>query len=86
MINFIGTAFYINKVQRLESSMNDNLAQPCSTSGQLTECVQKGHCVRPNAPLPQKKIDSNFCLAVKLEKNEYSVRCTMASVLSHISF
>ena len=29
----------------------DDVDQPCSTSGQLAKCGQKGHFVRPNAPL-----------------------------------
>ena len=86
MINFLGTAFYINKIQRLESSMKDYLAQPCFTSGQLTECVQKAHCVPPNAPLPQKKIDSIFCLAVKFENMniQWGVQWLQYSVTSII--
>ena len=31
-----------------------SLNQPCSTSGQLAECGQKGHVVRPNEPLQKK--------------------------------
>ena len=43
--------------------------QPCSTSGQLAECGQKGHFVRPNAPLPQKKVETtHFCLVTQFEK------------------
>ena len=44
-----------------------NLEQPCSTSGQ-SQCCQNGHFGRPNAPLPQKKVETHFCLALQLEK------------------
>ena len=45
-----------------------DLPQPCSTSGQLAECGQKGHFVWPNAPLPQKKLDTPFLSCTKICK------------------
>ena len=63
------------------------LEQPCSTSGQLAECGQKGHFVLPNAPLPQKKSrDDTFLSCHSIWENEtHFAKCalSLASLFSH---
>ena len=54
------------------------LEQPCSTSGQLAECGQKGHFVLPNAPLPQKKVETtHFCLVTQFEKMRHILQSVL---------
>ena len=75
----------------------NTLDQPCSTSGQLAECSQKGYFVWSNAPLPQKKVETHFCYIITIWKIkrvwqsvlwlQYSVTFENSSYsINHINF
>ena len=67
------------------SLLGHTLEQPCSTCGQLAKCGQKGHFVRPNAPLPQKKVETHFCLvnSYSLKNETHLAKCTLVLVFCH---
>ena len=69
------------QLKLLWTSRKHTLEQPCSASGQLAECGQIGDFVRPNAPSPQKKVETYFGLVVQFEKWE-----TIFWILSHLKF
>ena len=43
----------------------------------MAECGQMGNFVRPNAPLPQKKVETNFCLVTQIEKMRHILQSVL---------